>query len=166
MKRGLRHEPSKLATGQAFIPLCTRFSSCPSHNHTTHQGHEPGADLGPVISPAVLLRIHDFIESGVQEGAKLLLDGRGVSVPGYGAGNFIGPTILHGVRTDMRCYREEIFGPVLLCVEVNVHITSAAVDVHYCLIENNLQSTSTSNKVEGAHFVYLIYWSSRKPTYK
>jgi len=80
-------------------------------------GFEPDADLGPVISPAARARIEELVQSGVDEGATLLLDGRGVRVPGYEGGNFVGPTILSGVRPHMRCYREEIFGPVLVCLE-------------------------------------------------
>ncbi len=54
---------------------------------------------------------------GVQ-GAELVLDGRGVQVPGYERGNFVGPTILNKVKADMDCYHQEIFGPVLVCLEV------------------------------------------------
>lgn len=52
------------------------------------------------------------------QGAACDLDGRGVSVPGYPHGNWVGPTILSGVTTDMECYQQEIFGPVLVCLEV------------------------------------------------
>ena len=52
------------------------------------------------------------------QGAKLVLDGRGVSVPGYERGNFVGPTIIAGVKPHMQCYLQEIFGPVLVCLEV------------------------------------------------
>ncbi|OON18569.1 methylmalonate-semialdehyde dehydrogenase, partial [Opisthorchis viverrini] len=82
-------------------------------------GTEPGTDLGPVISPQAKQRIHDLIESGVQEGAQLILDGRNIRVEGYERGNFVGPTILTNVKPQMRCYKEEIFGPVLLCIEVD-----------------------------------------------
>ena len=85
----------------------------------SHSGHEPGADLGPVISPAAKDRICDLVESGAKEGAQVLLDGRDITVPGYEKGNFVGPTILHGVKPDMTCYKEEIFGPVLCSMEVN-----------------------------------------------
>jgi malonate-semialdehyde dehydrogenase (acetylating)/methylmalonate-semialdehyde dehydrogenase len=54
----------------------------------------------------------------VDEGAKLLLDGRGVKVAKYPRGNFLGPTLLGGVTPSMMGYREEIFGPVLVCLEV------------------------------------------------
>jgi malonate-semialdehyde dehydrogenase (acetylating)/methylmalonate-semialdehyde dehydrogenase len=82
-------------------------------------GHEPDADLGPVISPQAKQRIHDLIESGKQQGAKILLDGRGVKVPGYEKGNFVGPTVLADVKPSMKCYTEEIFGPVLVTLEVD-----------------------------------------------
>ena len=52
------------------------------------------------------------------QGAELVLDGRGVGVPGYERGNFVGPTIIAGVKPHMQCYLQEIFGPVLVCLEV------------------------------------------------
>ena len=61
-------------------------------------GTEPDADLGPVISPKAKARINDLVESGIREGATCLLDGRGVKVPGYDNGNFVGPTILSDVK--------------------------------------------------------------------
>ncbi|KAJ1927291.1 hypothetical protein IWQ60_003063 [Tieghemiomyces parasiticus] len=82
------------------------------------QGFDADTDVGPVISPQALERIHGLIQSGVDEGAELLLDGRQVSIQGYERGNFLGPTILTKVRPEMRCYQEEIFGPVLVCLEV------------------------------------------------
>jgi len=82
-------------------------------------GSEPGTDIGPVISKRAKARILELIESGVKEGAKLELDGRDVSVPGFEQGNFVGPTLFSGVTTDMRIYTEEIFGPVLVVLEVD-----------------------------------------------
>ncbi|PWA54466.1 aldehyde dehydrogenase 6B2 [Artemisia annua] len=82
-------------------------------------GTEPDADLGPVISKQAKDRVCRLIQSGVENGAKLLLDGRDIVVPGYEQGNFVGPTILSGVTEDMECYKEEIFGPVLLCMQAD-----------------------------------------------
>lgn len=82
-------------------------------------GTDPDADLGPVISKQAKERILNLVEGGVKSGAKLLLDGRNIKVPGYEEGNFIGPTILSGVTADMECYKEEIFGPVLLCMQAD-----------------------------------------------
>ena len=61
-------------------------------------GMEPGADLGPVTTPAAKQRILDLVTKGEQEGAEVLLDGRSITVPGYERGNFVGPTLLHKVR--------------------------------------------------------------------
>jgi malonate-semialdehyde dehydrogenase (acetylating)/methylmalonate-semialdehyde dehydrogenase len=70
-------------------------------------------DLGPVISPAAKDRVERLIATGEQEGASLLLDGRGIVVEGYEKGNFVGPTIFDHVTTEMQIYSQEIFGPVL-----------------------------------------------------
>jgi len=82
-------------------------------------GSEPGTDVGPVISRKAKARILELIESGIKEGAKLELDGRDISVPGYEQGNFVGPTLFSGVTTDMQIYTQEIFGPVLVVLEVD-----------------------------------------------
>ncbi|VVO45761.1 MULTISPECIES: CoA-acylating methylmalonate-semialdehyde dehydrogenase [Pseudomonas] len=82
-------------------------------------GSEPGTDVGPVISKKAKARILDLIESGIKEGAKLELDGREITVAGYEKGNFVGPTLFSGVTTDMQIYTQEIFGPVLVVLEVN-----------------------------------------------
>lgn len=76
-------------------------------------GHEPGTDVGPVISPQAKQRILSLIEAGIKQGAKCPLDGRGLVVEKYPNGNFVGPTLLTDVETSYDCYKEEIFGPVL-----------------------------------------------------
>ncbi|KAG8773089.1 hypothetical protein FRC12_002724 [Ceratobasidium sp. 428] len=81
-------------------------------------GFEPGADLGPLISPHAKTRVESIIASVTEEGGKILLDGRGITVPGYEKGNFVGPTVVEAVR-DMRAYKEEIFGPVLVCLQAD-----------------------------------------------
>ena len=70
-------------------------------------------DLGPLISPQAKERVERLIQTGVDEGADLLLDGRSIVVEGYENGNFVGPTIFDKVTTDMQIYSQEIFGPVL-----------------------------------------------------
>ncbi|KAJ2804172.1 hypothetical protein H4S07_004289 [Coemansia furcata] len=72
-----------------------------------------------MISPRALHRAEEIIQSAADAGAKVLLDGRGVRVEKYPRGNFLGPTVIDGVTRDMRCYEEEIFGPVLSCVRVD-----------------------------------------------
>jgi malonate-semialdehyde dehydrogenase (acetylating)/methylmalonate-semialdehyde dehydrogenase len=94
-------------------------------------GLEKGADLGPVVSKNAKHRILGLVEDGIKEGAKLELDGRGVRVPGYEQGNFIGPTIFSAVTPQMKIYTTEIFGPVMVIVGVNT------LDEAIALINNN-----------------------------
>lgn len=101
-------------------------------------GFEPGADLGPVISPHSKARIEDLIASAEKEGAKILLDGRGFKPEKYPDGNWVGPTIITDVTPDMRCYREEIFGPVLVCLNV------ATLDEAVELINRNEYGNGTA----------------------
>jgi malonate-semialdehyde dehydrogenase (acetylating)/methylmalonate-semialdehyde dehydrogenase len=77
-------------------------------------------DIGPVVSKENKKRIESLIQQGIDQGAKLLLDGRNPSVPsGFESGNYLGPTILDGVTPKMACYVEEIFGPVLSVMRVD-----------------------------------------------
>ena len=82
-------------------------------------GVEKGTDVGPVVSAGAKSRILGLIEEGVGEGAKLDLDGRQVKVPGYERGNFVGPTVISGVKPEMKVYTTEIFGPVLVIMSVD-----------------------------------------------
>jgi malonate-semialdehyde dehydrogenase (acetylating)/methylmalonate-semialdehyde dehydrogenase len=73
-------------------------------------------EMGPVITPDARDRIHGYIDLGVQEGAELVIDGRGVQVTGYENGCFVGATVFDKVEPQMAIYKEEIFGPVLSVV--------------------------------------------------
>jgi len=76
-------------------------------------GLDERVQMGPLSSRRAMERVLGYIEKGEAEGAKLLLDGRGVKVEGYPRGFFVGPTIFSGVMPEMAIGREEIFGPVL-----------------------------------------------------
>ena len=76
---------------------------------------DPEADYGPVVTAEHLAKIRNYIDVGVSEGAKLLVDGRGFRLQGYENGFYIGGSLFDEVTPAMRIYREEIFGPVL-CV--------------------------------------------------
>ena len=88
---------------------------------TLKVGHalDPEAAFGPVVAASALERIEGYIAAGEKEGAKLLVDGRGVKVEGHEGGYYIGATLFDKVTTDMSIYREEIFGPVLSVVRVD-----------------------------------------------
>lgn len=82
-------------------------------------GFENGADLGPLITPQSKTRVESLVGSAETEGAKILLDGRGQKPKQYPNGNWVGPTIISDVRPSMQCYKEEIFGPVLVCLNAD-----------------------------------------------
>lgn len=81
-------------------------------------GMDAEVEMGPVVTRQALERISNHIDTGVREGAELLIDGRALKIPGYENGFFIGGTLFDHVRPDMTIYEEEIFGPVLSCVRV------------------------------------------------
>jgi malonate-semialdehyde dehydrogenase (acetylating) / methylmalonate-semialdehyde dehydrogenase len=81
-------------------------------------GLTPEVEMGPIVTREALRRIEGYIETGVSEGARLVVDGRGHLVRGLETGFFTGATLFDHVRPEMRIYREEIFGPVLCCVRV------------------------------------------------
>ncbi|HVK94635.1 MAG TPA: CoA-acylating methylmalonate-semialdehyde dehydrogenase [Noviherbaspirillum sp.] len=81
-------------------------------------GMESDAEMGPLVTAQHRQKVADYIESGVQEGAKLLIDGRGLTVPGHEKGFFLGGSLFDRVTPAMKIYREEIFGPVLCVVRV------------------------------------------------
>eukprot|EP00842_Homolaphlyctis_polyrhiza_P002091 jgi/Hompol1/2883/HPOL_005845-RA len=106
--------PVNIFVGQAkeWIPELVERS----RKLIVNTGFDEKADLGPMITPQALKRAEELIQSGIDQGAKVLLDGRKVVVKGYEKGNFLGPTILTDVTTSMTCYQEEIFGPVMTCM--------------------------------------------------
>lgn len=77
---------------------------------------DPEAHYGPVVTAEHRARIEGWIQRGVEEGAELVVDGRGFSLQGHEQGFFIGPSLFDRVTPDMASYREEIFGPVLQIV--------------------------------------------------
>ncbi|MFJ3785120.1 CoA-acylating methylmalonate-semialdehyde dehydrogenase [Streptomyces sp. NPDC090093] len=77
---------------------------------------DPEADFGPLVSRDALERVTRYVDIGVEEGAELVVDGRGFTLPGHEDGFFAGATLFDRVTPDMRIHREEIFGPVLCVV--------------------------------------------------
>jgi malonate-semialdehyde dehydrogenase (acetylating)/methylmalonate-semialdehyde dehydrogenase len=77
---------------------------------------DPAAQYGPVVSAAHKQKIENYIQMGVDEGAELVVDGRGFTLQGYEKGFFTGPTLFDRVKPNMKTYQDEIFGPVLQIV--------------------------------------------------
>jgi malonate-semialdehyde dehydrogenase (acetylating) / methylmalonate-semialdehyde dehydrogenase len=111
-------------------------------------GLAEGTDVGPVISCAARDRIRDWIERGVQDGARLVLDGRSAA-GGDPQGAFVGPTILDGVTPDMDIAREEVFGPVLTV------ISAATLDEAIEIVNSSRFGNGTSIFTESAASVRL-----------
>jgi malonate-semialdehyde dehydrogenase (acetylating) / methylmalonate-semialdehyde dehydrogenase len=101
-------------------------------------GRDPRSEMGPVVTAAAKDRIENLIGTGEQQGAKLLVDGRGHKVPGFENGFFVGPTLIDQVQTRMDVYTEEIFGPVLSVVR------SDSVDAAIDLINANPYGNGTA----------------------
>ena len=97
--------------GDAYEPLKEKFVEAASRLRVGY-GLEEGVQVGPLVSRKHMETVLGFIDKGVEEGAKLLLDGRDIKVEGYPNGAFIGLTIFDEVRPDMVIAKEEIFGPV------------------------------------------------------
>ena len=101
-------------------------------------GSQRDADLGPVVSAQAKARILRILDSGIEQGAELLVDGRNCVVAGYEQGNFVGPTIFSKVTTDMDIYTQEIFGPALCVLETET------LDEAIAIINANPNGNGTS----------------------
>ena len=90
-------------------------------------GTDPAADMGPLVTRAHLDKVSGYVARGVEEGATLVVDGRGLTVPGCEEGFFLGGCLFDHVTTDMTIYQEEIFGPVLCVVRVDSFAEAVAM---------------------------------------
>jgi len=88
----------------------------------------PGKNLGAVINKEAKERIEKYITEAEQQGAKILVDGRGIKVEGKEKGTYVGPTVIDHVKPDMAVAREEIFGPVLSIMRVETVDEAIAIE--------------------------------------
>ena len=101
-------------------------------------GRDSASEMGPIVTPESRDRIVGLIDSGEAQGAEIRVDGRGLVVPGFENGFFVGPTVIDRVETSMDVYTNEIFGPVLSVVRVDD--VDAAID----LINSNPYGNGTA----------------------
>jgi len=94
---------------EEFVDLVAEVA----RTHVVGYGLDEDTTVGPLITPEHEQRVRNFVETGVQEGAELIVDGRDVQVDEYDDGNFVGPCVFQDVMSDMVVARGEIFGPVL-----------------------------------------------------
>jgi len=100
--------------------------------------NHPDAAFGPLINQAAVTRVNKLIQSGIDQGANCMINGRGIEVEGYPDGNWVGPTLFTGVTTNMDIYKEEIFGPVVSCINVD------SLDEALTLVNKNPYGNGTS----------------------
>jgi malonate-semialdehyde dehydrogenase (acetylating)/methylmalonate-semialdehyde dehydrogenase len=81
-------------------------------------GTDPQSEMGPLVTKQHFDKVKGYVDTGVKEGAKLVVDGRGLKLQGYENGYYLGGCIFDQVKPEMRIYKEEIFGPVLTVVRV------------------------------------------------
>jgi malonate-semialdehyde dehydrogenase (acetylating)/methylmalonate-semialdehyde dehydrogenase len=101
-------------------------------------GQRDDVDMGPLVTREHRDKVKGYIDTGVAEGASLVLDGRGLKVSGYENGFFLGPTLFDHVTTDMTIYKDEIFGPVLIVLRV------ANLDEAIAMINHNPYANGTA----------------------
>jgi malonate-semialdehyde dehydrogenase (acetylating) / methylmalonate-semialdehyde dehydrogenase len=106
-----------VAVGDSYEPLKEKFLEAASRLKVGY-GLQEGIQMGPMVSKEHMENVVGYINRGVKEGAKLLLDGRSIKVNGYPGGAFVGPTIFDEVKPEMVIAREEIFGPVACIIRV------------------------------------------------
>ena len=90
-------------------------------------GTDPEAEMGPLVTRQHQEKVKGYIDAGVTEGAKLIVDGRGIKLQGYENGYFVGGTLFDNVTPDMKIYKEEIFGPVLSVVRADTYEQAATM---------------------------------------
>jgi malonate-semialdehyde dehydrogenase (acetylating)/methylmalonate-semialdehyde dehydrogenase len=117
-------------------------------------GLDPDTQMGPLASEGQLQTVLDYIQKGIDEGAKLLLDGRNVKVEKYSKGYFIGPTIFDKVAPDMTIFKEEIFGPVMGITKVDT--LDEAIKLANSSIYGNAAAIFTSSGKAAREFTYKV----------
>ena len=103
-----------VAVGASAEPLVAKLKEKAS-KLKIGPGDGKDMDMGPLVTRAHRDKVAGYVDKGIAEGAKLVLDGRGLKVTEYQDGNFLGASLFDHVKTDMTIYKDEIFGPVL-CV--------------------------------------------------
>jgi malonate-semialdehyde dehydrogenase (acetylating)/methylmalonate-semialdehyde dehydrogenase len=142
-----------LCVGDAYGPFKQKFSAA-AKKIVLGNGLEQGVGMGPVVSKKHMERVLAYIDSGLKDGAKLLLDGRGVRVERYPNGYFVGPTIFENVSPSMAIAREEIFGPVASLMQVP-GLEEALGVIHQSEF-GNATSIFTRSGASARRFVYDV----------
>ncbi|MFA9445008.1 CoA-acylating methylmalonate-semialdehyde dehydrogenase [Egicoccus sp. AB-alg6-2] len=117
-------------------------------------GTDPDAEMGPLVTREHRDRVASYVATGTEEGAEVVVDGRGLTVPGAEDGFWLGPCLLDHVRPEMTVYRDEIFGPVLSVVRVDDH--GAAIDLVNANPYGNGTAVFTDSGTQARRFQHEI----------
>ena len=110
--------PVVVAVGQDTADAVVARLTTELAKMTVGPGTQDGCDMGPLVTQEHFAKVKGYVDLGVKEGAQLVVDGRGIRVPGHEAGYFLGGCLFDQVTPAMKIYRDEIFGPVLAVVRV------------------------------------------------
>jgi len=142
-----------LAVGDVYEPLRDKFVDAASRLKVGY-GLDETVQMGPVVSKRHMESVLGYIEKGLEEGAKLPLDGRGIEVEEYPDGYFIGPTVFDEVTPEMTIANEEIFGPVVSIVRAED--LDEAIDIIHANPYGNASSIFTSSGKWAREFKYRV----------
>jgi malonate-semialdehyde dehydrogenase (acetylating)/methylmalonate-semialdehyde dehydrogenase len=142
-----------LAVGDIYEPLKKAVVDA-SKQLVVGNGLEEGIQMGPLASKKGMEHSLSLIESGIKEGAELLLDGRNIEVPGYPKGFFIGPTVFDKVRPEMKIAKEEIFGPVIPIIHIKD--LEEAIEIIHANRYGNASSVFTSSGAVAREYQYRV----------
>ncbi len=143
-----------LAVGEVYEPLMEKILQA-AKDMVIGYGLEEGVQMGPMASKSGLERVLKYIDIGIKEGARLLLDGRDVRVPEYPNGYFIGPSIFVDVKPEMTIAREEIFGPVMSVIRVDS--LDEAIKIVNSSNYGNASSIFTSSGKAAREYQYRVF---------
>src|SRR5260221_3283317 len=142
-----------ITVGEARSPFTEQIAHVAAERKVGY-GLEAGVEMGPVITPESRQRIESLIGKGVSEGAKVLVDGRGASIPDYERGYFIRPTILDDVDPRGETARTEIFGPVLSLMHAQT--IDEAIELVNATSYGNMACLFTSSGAAARKFRYEV----------
>ena len=121
---------------------------------------DPNADYGPVVTAVHKAKVTNMIDLAIEEGADLLVDGRGFELQGYEEGYFLGPTLLDNVTTDMTTYKEEIFGPVLQIVHADTFEEALALPSEHQYGNGVAIFTANGRAAVNLQTGWMLAWSA------
>jgi malonate-semialdehyde dehydrogenase (acetylating)/methylmalonate-semialdehyde dehydrogenase len=142
-----------LAVGDIYEPLKKALVKA-AKKYSVGNGLEEGVQMGPLASKRGMESVLGYIEKGIKEGAELILDGRGIEVPGHPDGYYIGPTIFDKVTPEMTIAKEEIFGPVIPIIQVKD--LDEAIDIVHANPYGNASSVFTNSGKIAREYQYRV----------